>query len=294
LSEHITHVAVAEDCARLALHSGKLCEAFQLCLTTHIDFVRLGSFTRGGDQVTVKLLRQCRELWPSRKAGDWLEQKLAFALGWRGHNAADRQFKPVYREVEPEHYAGDSAGDPDVESPGESRIYHDTVLFREIYQGGKLGAWPPGLLAYSLEADAVEDLIGGLIQRSLFELQSAIRREADPARRLALAARRYQPFTVDIRRMAAACHSPDPEKIRRFTLDSNFYDPKDPIIVLARSIEKGRPDPRIDVDTAGGRSHYAQAIRKGYQYLLASNEYFLRRIGEKELEERLDLARPHV
>jgi hypothetical protein len=285
---------VAEDSARLALHSGKMCEPFKLCLTKYAEFVRLGSFARGGDRVTVRMLRECRERWTNRKDGDWLEEKLAFTLGWRGHNAADRQFKPVYREVEPEHYASATEGDPDVESPGDSRIYHDTVIFREIYRGGKTGPLPDGLLAYTLGADPVEDLIGGLVQRSLFELQVSIPKEADPGRRLTLATRRYQPFTVDIRRMSSAYYSPDPEKIRRFTVDNNFYDRKDPIIVLARSLQRGTPDRKIDVETAGGQSHYAQAIRKGYVYLVASNEYFLNRIGEKELEERLDLARPHV
>jgi hypothetical protein len=34
-----------------------------------------------------------------------VEEKLAFLLGWRTHQAADRRFKPVYRQLQPEHYA---------------------------------------------------------------------------------------------------------------------------------------------------------------------------------------------
>jgi hypothetical protein len=99
---------------------------------------------------------------------------------------------------------------------------------------------------------------------------------------------------VDVRRYSSAFYSPEPNKTRRFIIDNNFYDRKDPIIALARSIQRGAPDKRFDADTATGQSHYAQALRKAYVYLLDSNEYFERRIGEKELEDRLDLAKRHV
>ncbi len=297
MSEHITHEAIAQDCIRLALHSRKICEAFKICLKKHPDCARLGSFTSGGDPNTVALLRDCRERWPNRKDGDLVEEKLTFVLGWRFHNAADREFKPVYREVEPEYFSKETketGGDDDLRGPCESSIYHDAATFREVFQSGKTGPLPPEVLAYSLHADQIESLFGGLIQRSLFALQNSTLREENPAKRLGLSTRRHQRFGVDLRRYSNAYYKPEPNKIRRFTIDSNFYDRKDPIIALARSIQRGAPDKRFDADTATGQSYYAQALRKAHMYLLAASEYFERRIVEKELGERLDLATKHI
>lgn len=311
MSEHITHVAICDDCIRLALHSPKICQPFKQVLNDHIDLARMGSFTRGGDRVTVQVLDYCRQRWPKRQPGNMVEEKLAFALGWRGHNAADRQFKPVYRQVEPEYYAkADAAaggGDPDMDAPSDSRIYHDTIVFNEVFRGGRDKPFSPHLLEYRLQShpaarglaiEHLEDLLGGLLQRSLFELQSLPAGEGNARKRLAVSPRRYQPFTVDVHRMSRAFYSPDAEKLRRFTIENDFYDRVNPIIVLARSIQRGAPDQRINLDqalqAAESQSGYAQAVRKGYLYLLASSEYFERRIGDEELRERLDLAKPHV
>lgn len=309
MSEHITHVAVCDDCIRLAVHSPKICQAFKAVLVKHNDIARMGSFSRGGDRVTVQVLEYCRERWPARKPGDLLEEKLAFALGWRGHNAADRQFKPVYRQVEPEYYAkaDASGGDPDVDSPSDSRIYHDTIVFREVFRGGRDRPFSPHLLEYRLQGhrgaralavEHVEDLLGGLLQRSLLQLQPLPGPETDARKRVAASLRRYQPFTVDVQRMSRAFYNPEPDKLRRFMIDNNFYDRSNPLIALARAIQRGAPGQRMNLEdalrAAESQSGYAQAIRKGYLYLLASSEYFERRIGEPELRERLDLEKPHV
>jgi len=37
MSEHLTHIAVYEDCARLILNSGKFCEAFRTCVSDQYD-----------------------------------------------------------------------------------------------------------------------------------------------------------------------------------------------------------------------------------------------------------------
>ena len=52
MSENITHTAVTDDCARLALDSPAICDAFKLCLREHLEIARLGGVTRSGDRFT--------------------------------------------------------------------------------------------------------------------------------------------------------------------------------------------------------------------------------------------------
>jgi hypothetical protein len=47
MSEHLTHIAVYEDCARLAIHSKWINEAFINSLKDHPDIGLLASASRG-------------------------------------------------------------------------------------------------------------------------------------------------------------------------------------------------------------------------------------------------------
>ncbi len=301
MSEHITHTVVQDDCVRLARHSSAICEAFKLCLTKHADIARMGAITRSGDKFTVKLLTEARERWAKRKDGDLVEEKLAFVLGWRCHLAADRQFKPIYRQVDSEHYAANRP------SPSDASIYHDVIVFREIYGSGAEEPFSPASLDYRLESHPAsrainvgraEDLLQGMWQRSLLGLQAFTEREDNAETFLKLFFARLEPFEVDVDRYAKAYHRTSPEKIRRFIADNNFYNAADPIITLARSIQRGKIDKTINLDeavkAAATESQYAQALRRGYLYLVAANEFFEGRIDEAQLKSRSDLGKPHV
>jgi hypothetical protein len=307
MSEHITHVAVFEDCMRLALRSNEIAEPLKISLRNYPGLARFTSIARGGDGLTIDLIRDCRERWETRKPGDFVEETLSYVIGWRCHNAADRHFKPIYRVVEAERYEGERGGDIDTAGPGESRIYHDIVVFREVYQCGAEPGWPAALLDYRMEShpasDAVsplvlEDLLGGLLQSTLLETQSFLGKTGDVDAWFDELLDSYQPFTVDLKRYAEAYYSPELEEMRRFIIENNFYDHSDPLIQLARSIQLGSPDTSIDlgraVEAAANQSQYAQAVRKAYNHLVASSEYFLHRIDEKHLRLRLDLDKPHV
>jgi hypothetical protein len=307
MSEHITHVAVFEDCMRLALRSNEIAEPLKISLRNYPGLARFTSIARGGDGLAIELIRNCRERWETRRPGDFVEETLSYVIGWRCHNAADRHFKPIYRVVEAERYEGERGGDIDMAGPGESRIYHDIVVFREVYQCGAEPGWPAALLDYRMEShpasDAVsplvlEDLLGGLLQSTLLETQSFLGKTGDVDAWFDELLDSYQPFTVDLKRYAEAYYSPELEEMRRFIIENNFYDRSDPLIQLARSIQLGSPDTSIDlgraVEAAANQSQYAQAVRKAYNHLVASSEYFLHRIDEKQLRLRLDLDKPHV
>jgi len=307
VSELITHTAVYEDCSRLALTSPRVCAAFKLVLERHGDIGALGCLTRGGDRHPVQLLEHCRDRWESRKPGDLVEEKLAFVLGWRCHNAADRHFKPIYRKVQPEYYRNETSADADEKNASDARIFHDLIVFREVYDSGKRKGFSPYFLQDSLgghpAASAVavvpmEAVLGAVIQRTLLGMQSFATKETDGDRWIKRFDTRRQDYYIDIHRYARGLEGPPPDWLRRFILENNFYDRRDPLIRLARALHQGARNPDISLDQAveqaARQSQYAQALRKAYLYLTACSEFFERKIGEAELRPRLDLGTPHV
>ena len=298
MSEHIAHVAVFEDCCRLGLHSGRLSPAFQTVLDRHWDFARFGSTSRAGDRHSIALLRFCRERWTQRRPGDLVEEKLAFVIGWRCHQAADRRFKPVYRELEPEHYAKRDASS-ESSAPSQIRVLHDVVVFREVYDSGRYAPFPRGLLddrlnslegAQALDFDATFAAIGGVWQ---FTLQ-----RQHPQTTLETAHKRFQRFYVDVQRYAEMLNNPDPELMRRFIIEANFYDRRDGLIAMARALQRNTKLPATTFDEAyrqaARQSQYAQALRMGLRYLFAASDFFENKISEEETRKRFDLDKKHT
>jgi hypothetical protein len=307
VSELITHTAIYEDCARLALISPRVCRAFKTTLERHGDIASMGCLTRGGDKFPVQLLDYCREHWESRREGDFVEEKLAFTLGWRCHNAADRHFKPIYRKVQPEYYKNEVGADADEKNASDARIYHDLIVYREVYDSGRRKGFSPYILqdslsghpaAASVAAVPVEAAMGAVFQRSLLGLQSFAAKETNRDAWLKRFDQRRQDYYIDIHRYARGLEAPPPDWLRRFILENNFYDRRDPLIRLARALHQGARNPDIGldqaVDQAARQSQYAQALRKAYLYITACSEFFERKIGEAELRPRLDLGTPHV
>ncbi len=292
MSEHITHTAVMDDGVRLALHSPHVCRDFKDVLARKMDVCRFAAMTRSGDMFTVAMLRKLRDHWPSRRPGGLAEDKLAFLLGWRCHLAADRTFKPVYRILDPAHY--EKGSDEEGETSDVS-IYHDVVVFREVYDHGRAEPLSPAALDYRLESHpaaralpalALDRLLLPLWQRELLSIQSR------PA------PSRFQTHRITVLRYSAAYFAPDEDKVRRYIVEPNFYDPSDPVIALARSLQRGSPRKEISLDEAMAlaprQSQYAQALERAVRYIHAASEYFERKIDEPELERRCDVGKPHV
>jgi len=291
LSENITHTAVTDDCARLALDSPAICEAFKLCLREHLEIARLAGVTRAGDRFTTELLKKFRREWPARGPVDpLLSQKLAFVLGWLCHRAADRQMKPVFLAAEPDSE----------EFPTDCSVYHDVFLFREVYASGRREPYSPASLEGETESapgvKEVEEALRALWQRALIALHTFIPDQEDAEGWMERLFETRQRFYVDLRRYAEAFADPDPEKVQRFIVEVNFYDRRDPLIRLARSLQHGKREESIRLEAAlsaaASQSQYAQALRRGCLYLAAASEFFERRVEEAELRERLDIGKP--
>jgi hypothetical protein len=137
-----------------------------------------------------------------------------------------------------------------------------------------------------------------LWQRALVGLHTFIPDEQDIDGWLGRLFKMRQCFYVDIRRYAEAFADPDPDKVRRFIVNVNFYDDSDPVIRLARSIQMATPDTTIDlsaaIEAAASQSQYAQALRRGYVYLQAASDLFERRIDEETFQDRLERGKQGV
>lgn len=295
MSENITHTAIVDDCARLVSHTVGICPVFQQCWSAHPDIARLGGITRSGDFHNPGLLADYRQRWPMQQAGERLPQKLAFVLGWLSHRAADRQFKAVFRQAEPGEHG----------RPYDCSIYHDVVVFREIFLSGKQEPYQSSMLDIALDSHAaagavavseVESLLQAMWQRMLIRMHTFIPDEEHVESWLDNVLDRYQPLYVDMQRYAEAYSHPDPLKMQRFIVDMNFYDRTDALIRFARGIQHGTLDPTIVLEIAlkeaETQSLYARALARAYRYILAASDFFLARIEVEELYRRLDIGQP--
>ena len=92
-----------------------------------------------------------------------------------------------------------------------------------------------------------------------------------------------------------AVADPDPDKVRRFITEVNFYDRGEPIIQAARALQRGEdvdPEAVCAAMRADAQSHYAQALKMGCGYLLAASAFFAGKLSAAELRERFDIGRP--
>jgi len=174
-------------------------------------------------------------------------------------------------------------------------VDHDVVVFREVYDNGRAEPFTASALDFRLEshpasrampARALQRLLLPFWQTELLRIHS----RRVPAR--------FQLHRITVLRYSAAYHTPDPDKMRRFIIEPNFYNPQDPLIALARSLQRGKPRGDIAladaVAAAAKQSQYSQALERAYRYLLAASDYFTGKIDERELELRCDVGKPHV
>ena len=297
MSENITHTAIVDDCFRLMLASEEIGEIFKQVAREQKEAAHLGAITRKGDSHTVQLLTEFRARWEERSPEDGLESKLAFVMGWLCHRAADRQMKPVFREVEP-------PGE-DRARPTHTSVYHDAFIFHEVYGGGKFSPYHAAMFQDRLEAlpasqhldvAAIEELIHVLVQRALVELHTFIPEETDIEAWIGGLLKVRQTFHVDRHRYAKAIAEPDPEWVKKAITDTHFYDRSDPRIAAARALQNGESiTPERIREAAAAEldnpSHYEQALRTGYGYLVAASDFFRSEMSPKQLRERLDIGK---
>jgi hypothetical protein len=298
MSESITHTAVVDDALALVVHYDEFRPDFRESVQRFRDLARLGGITRSGDRHNPVLLERLRERAAAGAFGEGDSRKLAFVMGWLSHRACDRQFKRLFRQLEPESAV----------SPRDSSVYHDVHLFRVMYDGGRSAPFTPwslqpGLLGHPaapfVAVDAVEDLFKAIWRRMLVEMHTFIPDEDHVETWLDSVCDVHQALYVDLHRYAEAYLRPDPDKLRRFVVEPRFHDPADPVVALASALRRREPlvaAPTLDalIATARTACQYGQAVLRALRYLRAANAFFDRRLDANALRGALDIGKPEL
>lgn len=286
MSEYITHIAILEDTARLAIHSDEICDAFKLCFSEHAIAARMGSASRGNSTFLVQNLQHYRKRWEGRKSEDRLEDKLAYTLGWITHRAADRYFKPRY---------GIFDKNPENLHPLDARILHDAVLYDKVYGRGTKEPFSryyaqrnmeghPASSAFSI--NQLEALFGPLYQAEMLSLQS-FDDISSGQQFLERIEEQFATFTVDFNRLIEALNNPDSEEMKQMIVDSNFYNEDDPIVKTARNLQEGKSVQAEvgDMMDTEKQSQYAQVLAQSYDWIRKGSQYFdkSKNLGEADL-----------
>ncbi|MCU6796458.1 hypothetical protein OB236_30470 [Paenibacillus sp. WQ 127069] len=295
MSENVTHTAVVEDCFNMMFAAEHICKAFKEAGRDHIQFSQFGSVTRSGDKFTVALLDKYRTNWDARKEEDNLGYKLAFVLGWLCHRAADRQMKVVFREAEPESR----------QFPTDCSIYHDAFIFHRLYENNNNTPFPYQKAHFEINMESLKgsgainvhaaaDTFRFIWQRQLLELQTFVPDTEHIDNWFDKLHAKHQEQTIHLDRYAEAVLTPDPDKVKRFIEDTNFYNEEDAIIQLSQALRQGAKPSQEELTAAFAAeptSQYAHAVKMGYGYLQSASAYFTGEIDQDTLKDQLDVGK---
>ena len=294
MSEYLAHAAVYDDARRLALRDDRLPEAFHGALRAHPTYGRTGSITRGMFYHVVPLLDRVREAWtPENESA---AQRLAFALGWISHRAADRHIKAMALVTDPAFYEPFESG-VGISLP---RMWHDLVLYDEVYDGGRDGVMPAHLFdrdagghpaAAAFDVATLEPVVQGEWAGELAALHGGVGEGGAgflPDRFDAFLEARPE-YYVPLGDYADRIERPFREERQRFVRTAHFYDADDPIIALARAPEgEGGAVAAARAAVGPASSQYAVILERSLVYYDAAAAYWRGETSTDEVRDALD------
>lgn len=293
MSDLLTHWAVFDDCRRLAKHDPNIAPLFVHLLNEEQDAARLGAITRGGHRWGPAILAETRDQWPGSDDDEVkLGRRVAFALGGITHFAADAILKPLMSERAEADWntthhvmqggASGSEAQQDAETIRELSSYYDTHVFREVYLSGNEEPFTRLFLDGNdtVPGQTLEAFARSLFQRALLSCHTLNPDPDDQVGWVDTLLGRIQPFYLDVDRWIQSFVNPDPEEVRRFGVETDFYRASDPAVELARSLQRGGQAVEGAVDGAlragvneGG---YGRALELGMERLRSASAYWRR------------------
>jgi len=303
MSEHFTHIAVYEDTARIILTSDDFCSAFKKCISIYYDSGMLGSTSRGNHLFAIPILEEYRNKWNTTTPDEHAMLKIAYAIGWTTHRAADHQMKPVLRATE-------ALNDPRYNGYINS-IYHDAMSFRQVYDGGNTPSMSdkevlsPATFDYNMESHpaakavnvaAAEPLFNRMWQKDIMATWRFIGDQTMFEEWLDTVIDRFPDLSENFEDYEAAFNDPNPALMQKYYEQDNLYNESDDIIQFVRAVQRGeKPDVDLEtaLQTAESGSEYARALRRGYDYVKAANEFFVGNISKTAAYDTLEIVDQH-
>jgi hypothetical protein len=300
MSEHITHIAVYEDSARIfqAIRD-EFPKVFLASLRRSYDSGLLCSGARGNHLNAIPII----EKYKNREAGTLkLEEteQIAGAIGWLTHRAADLQMKPLFRIIEDENHP--------VFSDNECQMYHDAIVFKEVYQGGQVSTsseyenLSPATLSHRMKDSPVSQLLNVPAVESVFShyyLNELARlQKLDPNEDITAYADnlidKSQDMYEDLRIYINAFQSPEYHKLTEYIHNFNVYNSSDPLIKIVRDIQLNKHYPDASevykaLDTGDQQCQYAQALKKSYDFIKKAGDFFEGKIPKADVYDFLGI-----
>lgn len=283
MSDLLTHWAVFEDLRRIAQHDEAVALPFRTLLEDEREAARLGAITRGGNRFTDGVLRRARDAWEGLEgdARTLAERKVAFCLGCLTHQACDRAMKPLLRGHAEAEWAGDHRLTPSAKAVArdqalrEVSAYYDVHVFREVYLSGAEEPFTRFLLADNATPPgaALEGFVRSLFQRALLSSHTLKPDQDDIEGWLERLFGTVQDLYIEVELYVSVYERPDPDKMARYGVETDFYRADDPAVRLARALRRAEPAAispteveealRLEANVGG----YAQALTFGREYL---------------------------
>lgn len=299
MSEHITHIAVYDDTVRLLNYSDRITAAFKESTTKEFDSGWIACGTNGNHLWAVPLLEEYREKY---KAGDRSRdtlRKIAAAIGWITHRAADLVQKPLEAILDAEQ-------NPNFNGQEQS-AYFDTIAFREVFKGGKYSPTPFQPMSRAvLEKDmkshpaaAAFDVEGLEIAFSHFYLGEALNNHEFVSKQdnfekwFDQFMANKQKFSEDLDMYISGFNQPEKAKTAKYIETIKYFNASDTIMRLLQSIREGKPDRSISIDVAVAatacQSQYSKMVANSFTMISFASDYFEGKIDKSSLYEVINM-----
>lgn len=261
MSDLLTHWAIFEDTRRCALADAGVCPDIRMALHEEREFARLGAISRNGHWFVQEILPKARDDW--KKSGtdrSRIMRRLAYALGGVTHFPTDHFMKPLLRteggatwhDVHQEGQTKKPTTAEGKEQVREVSAYYDVKVFKEVYGGGAEDPFSPLVMSANATepGKALEEFVRALFQRALLACHTLSPPKENVEPWLDELIDQVQPLYVSIERYSKIFYNPDPEKIERYGVNTVFYRADDPVVALARKVQRGYSPEQAELDAA--------------------------------------------
>ena len=141
----------------------------------------------------------------------------------------------------------------------------------------------------------MQTLVHILLRRALIEMHTLIPDTENTETWIDELLTRQQDFYVNLERYDRAITYPDPNKVKQYITDDNFYDPDEAIIASARKLQHGVEITSEEINSSlitMPCSHYGIALYTGMRYLCGASDFFNSDMVMDKLHSVLDIGKP--
>ncbi len=237
-----------EDLLRL-VELSELPKSVRQALTVNRELVHLGRAWSVDEAGLTAVLNESRQLWRAERGQDRGFTQFALAAG---HLVA-REMEAILSPQETDPEAG---------------VYRDTYLFKQL-QNARPHARQVSLTEPVTEVSPaqVAELLHLMQQRNLIRMHTLRPEFSDIERWLTDFLKSYHDMKAENLQYGKVFCTPEADKLRRYVLEPNFYDPADAPIVAARQMAIGKIVGRGRLDLTTATSQYGRALLRGMDML---------------------------